>query len=47
VPLLLEITLSGWRHGRNTPPLLGVDWPAIWAELTQSIRDRLGVSLYK
>jgi ubiquinone biosynthesis protein Coq4 len=47
VPLLLEITLSGWRHGRNTPPLLGVDWPAIWAQPTQSIRDRLGVSLYK
>ena len=47
VPLLLEITLSGWRHGRNTPPLLGVDWPSIWAQPTQSIRDRLGVSLYK
>jgi ubiquinone biosynthesis protein Coq4 len=47
VPLLLEITLSGWRHGRSTPPLLGVDWPAIWTEPTQSIRDRLGVSLYK
>jgi len=47
VPLLLEITLSGWRHGRSTPPLLGVDWPAIWAEPTQSIRDRLGVSEYQ
>jgi ubiquinone biosynthesis protein Coq4 len=47
VALLLEITLSGWCHGRSTPPLLGVDWPAVWAEPTQSIRDRLGVSQYK
>jgi ubiquinone biosynthesis protein Coq4 len=47
VPLLMEITLSGWRHGRNTPPLLGVDWPEIWKTPTDAIRERLGVSIYK
>lgn len=46
VPLLLEITLSGWRHGRQTPQLLGVDWPAIWAQPTETIRDTLGVIAY-
>lgn len=46
VPLLMEITLSGWRHGRNTPPLLGVDWPAVWWKPTGAIREDLGVSLY-
>jgi ubiquinone biosynthesis protein Coq4 len=47
VPLLLEITLSGWRHGRVTPPLLGVEWRDIWASPTHAVRDRLGVALYK
>jgi ubiquinone biosynthesis protein Coq4 len=47
IPLLLEITLSGWRHGRNTPPLLGVDWKEIWKTPTDKIRERLGVSIYQ
>ena len=47
VPLLLEITLSGWRHGRQTPQLLGVDWPAIWAKPTDAIREQLSVTAYK
>lgn len=47
VPLLLEIILSGWRHGRATPPLLGVDWPGIWKTPSEEIRERLGISIYK
>lgn len=47
VPLLLEIILSGWRHGRSTPPLLGVDWPEIWRTPTDKIREQLGISIYQ
>ena len=47
VGLLLEIIFSGWRHGRGTPQLLGVSWPDIWSEPTDTIRKRLGVSPYK
>ncbi len=46
IPLLLEITLSGWRHGRETPQLLDVDWPEIWAQPTETIREKLGVTAY-
>jgi ubiquinone biosynthesis protein Coq4 len=46
VPLLLEVTLSGWRHGRGTPSLLGVDWQGVWNEPTDKVRERLGVSAY-
>lgn len=46
VPLLLEIILSGWRHGRATPSLLGVDWPQIWTRPTSAVRESLGVSPY-
>lgn len=45
--LLLEIILSGWRHGRGTPQLLGVVWPDVWNEPTDRIRSRLGVSTYQ
>jgi ubiquinone biosynthesis protein Coq4 len=45
--LILEITLSAWRHGRQSPQLLGVDWPGVWAEPTDAIRARLGVTPYQ
>lgn len=44
--LLMEITMGGWKHGRGTPQLLGIDWPEIWNEPTDAIRKRLGVSAY-
>ena len=28
--LLLDVIASAWAHGRESPPLLGVDWPAVW-----------------
>jgi ubiquinone biosynthesis protein Coq4 len=47
IGLLLEIILTGWRHGRETPSLLGVDWPGIWAMPTDTVRQRLGVAAYR
>jgi ubiquinone biosynthesis protein Coq4 len=44
--LLLEIILTGWRHGRGTPQLLGVVWPDVWREPTDTVRQRLGVAPY-
>ena len=44
VGLLLEIILTGWRHGRQTPSLLGVDWPAVWSAPTETVRQRLAVA---
>jgi ubiquinone biosynthesis protein Coq4 len=45
--LLLEIILSAWRHGRGSPQLLGVVWPEVWSEPTETVRRRLGVSPYQ
>jgi ubiquinone biosynthesis protein Coq4 len=47
VGLLLEIILSAWRHGRRSPQLLGVVWPDIWHEPTETVRARLGVAPYQ
>jgi ubiquinone biosynthesis protein Coq4 len=40
----LDAVFTGWIHGRETPPLLGVDWPALWTEPVETVRARLGVS---
>jgi ubiquinone biosynthesis protein Coq4 len=42
----LDTILTGYRHGRETPPLLGVDWEAVWDLPVPEIRTRLGVTPY-
>ena len=45
-PLMLDTILSAWAHGRRTPPLLGVNWPAIWNLPVAEVRAKLGVQPY-
>jgi ubiquinone biosynthesis protein Coq4 len=40
---LLDTILAAYRHGRETPPLLGVDWESIWDRPVEAIREGLGV----
>ncbi len=42
----LDTILTGYRHGRETPPLLGIEWETLWALPIPEIRDRLGVTPY-
>jgi ubiquinone biosynthesis protein Coq4 len=44
--IIYEVILSAWRHGRATPPLLGVHWESIWHKPPEQIRDMLGMSAY-
>lgn len=41
--LLLDLVFSGWMHGRDSPPLLGVRWETIWRLRTSEARARLGL----
>lgn len=45
-PLILDTILSAWAHGRRTPPLLGVNWPAVWNLPVAEVRAKLGVQPY-
>jgi ubiquinone biosynthesis protein Coq4 len=45
-PLMLQTILTAWAHGRRTPPLLGVNWEAIWDRPLIDVRRRLGVIPY-
>ena len=43
----LDTILTGYRHGRQTPPLLGVEWEKIWERPVPEIRQSLGVIPYE
>jgi len=43
----LDTILTGYQHGRETPPLLGVEWEKIWARPIPDIRQSLGVIPYE
>ncbi len=43
---LLDTVLSGYTHGRETPPLLGVEWEAVWDRPVTDLRSALGVAPY-
>jgi ubiquinone biosynthesis protein Coq4 len=44
--IILPTILSAWTHGRRTPPLLGVDWEAVWSRPLAEVRQSLGVTPY-
>ncbi|MHB1519241.1 MAG: Coq4 family protein [Acidimicrobiales bacterium] len=44
---LLDTILSAYRHGRESPPLLGVDWESIWDRPVDAIRVELGIRTYE
>jgi ubiquinone biosynthesis protein Coq4 len=42
----LDTILTGYRHGRESPPLLGVEWEQVWDRPIPEIRESLGVTAY-
>ena len=44
--IILPIILGAWAHGRRTPPLLGVNWEAVWDGPLDQVRQKLGVTPY-
>jgi ubiquinone biosynthesis protein Coq4 len=44
--IFLDTVTTAWTHGRESPPLLGVDWEAIWDQPVEAVRARLGLTAY-
>ena len=44
--IMLPVILTAWTHGRRTPPLLGVNWEAVWTRPLAEVRAKLGVTPY-
>jgi ubiquinone biosynthesis protein Coq4 len=45
--VLSGVISAAWRHGRMTPPLLGVDWPAVWDHPVEDVRRALGIEAFE
>lgn len=45
-PIVLQVMLEGWRHGRQTRPLMLVDWHDAWNDTIDGLRARHGVTPY-
>jgi hypothetical protein len=43
---LLDVVTTGWTHGRESPPLLGLDWEALWERPVEAVRAELGLLAY-
>jgi len=46
IGLFLDTILTAWTHGRETPPLIGLDWETIWDRPLETLRAELGVTAY-
>jgi hypothetical protein len=44
--LLLDVVTSAYRHGRETPPMLGIAWEALWDRPVDDIRRTCGITAY-
>lgn len=46
VGLMLDTILTAWTHGRESPPILGIDWVAIWDRPVEGVREAIGITAY-
>lgn len=45
--LLLDVVLGGWKHGRETPPMLGIGWEDAWNSPVDVVRARFGIAPFQ
>jgi hypothetical protein len=43
-PILMQIIAEGWQHGRNTPPMMDVEWENEWNHSLGEIRQRHNIT---
>lgn len=44
---LLQVTFEGWQHGRETTPMLLIDWHKEWGKSIDAIREEYGIKKYE
>ncbi len=45
--ILMQLIAEGWRHGRETPPLMDIHWEAEWNRPIDAIREAYGIPVYR
>ena len=44
---IMQVMSEGWRHGRRTPPLMIIDWWALWPRSIDDIRAEYGITPFQ
>ena len=42
--VVLDCLFKGWAHGRESPPLISVDWDPLWALRVDQVREALRIT---
>ena len=45
--ILMQLIAEGWRHGRETPPMMDIRWEAQWNRPIEEIRESHGIPVYQ
>ena len=45
--ILMQLIAEGWRHGRETPAMMGIHWEAEWNRPVEEIREAYGIPVYQ
>lgn len=45
--LVMDVIVSAWTHGRETPPMIAIPWEDVWTASAEEIRARYGVTAYR
>lgn len=45
-PVLMTSCTTAWRHGRETPPMMLIDWEAEWTKSPEALRKTYGIEAY-
>jgi ubiquinone biosynthesis protein Coq4 len=46
-PILMDSVLAAWAHGRQTPPMIGIDWESRWNLSVDEIRQSYKIEPYQ
>ena len=45
--ILMQLISEAWRHGRETPPMMDIQWEAEWNNTIEAIREAYGIPIYQ
>jgi ubiquinone biosynthesis protein Coq4 len=46
-PILMQIVMEAWQHGRAAPPLMDIEWEQHWHQSIEQIRREFAIPVYR